>query len=202
MSKYKPLPGFERLHSFLKVVKLRNDDFGKASGLIWKIDRSGGTKALSNAGYLRKTRVDRSDWYVGVDNFEFAASRLIYFMSTGINPGNFQVDHIDRNSHNNNISNLRLDSTGELQNHNRSFSRPNTSGLIGVSWNKEKHKWVAQLQNKRKNSYLGAFNCKIEAASAYNDAVAKFVARDCNKPVNKLSEVSCDCFKCSKSFII
>lgn len=202
MSKYKPLPDYERLHSLLKVVELRKDDFGKASGLIWRINRSGGTKALSNAGYLRKIRAHRSDWYIGIDNVEFAASRLIYFMSTGVDPGSSQVDHIDRNPHNNNISNLRLDSTGELQSHNRSFSKSNTSGLIGVSWNKKKHKWVAQLQNKRKNNYLGAFDCKIEAASAYNDAVAKFVARDCNKPVNNISDVFCGCFKCCKSSII
>ena len=202
VSKYRPLPDYDRLHRFLKVVPLRPDDFGKFSGLIWATDRPGGTKAKTNAGYLRKVRPNRADWYIGVDGFEFAASRLIYFMSTHINPGDLQVDHIDRNAYNNNITNLRLDYTGNLQCHNRSFSKPNTSGLIGVYWNKQKNKWVAQLQNKRKNNYLGAFSCKVEAASAYNDAVYMVIAKDCNKPVNILSDILCDCFRCSKSFII
>jgi hypothetical protein len=201
MPKFKPLPSYESLHQLLQVVKIDKTKYGVKSGLVWKVDRSGGIKAGTRAGYLRKLRKNRSDWYVGLYNFEYAVSRIIYFMSTNIDPNCYEIDHIDRNPHNNNFVNLRL-ATHNIQAHNRVFVRPNTSGVTGVYWNTEKQKWVAQLQNKRVNMYLGSFVCKLEAAIAYNNAVQLHIPEEYNKPLNDTKKVICDCLKCSKSSII
>lgn len=79
------------------------------------------------------------------------------------------VDHIDRNIFNNKRSNLRLVSNSENA-MNRPKQGNNTSGYKGVSWNRIKNKWEAYISVNRKRKFLGYFECKIEAAKAYNKA--------------------------------
>lgn len=45
-------------------------------------------------------------------------------------------------------------------------SKNNTSGVKGVSWDKEKQKWRAQINFQRKNIYLGCFGTLEAAAKA------------------------------------
>lgn len=42
----------------------------------------------------------------------------------------------------------------------------NTSGYKGVTWNKKRKKWQAQIQFKKKNYFLGYFDDKEEAYGA------------------------------------
>ena len=75
------------------------------------------------------------------------------------------VDHIDNNPLNNHVSNLQLISAR----HNLSKDKKNkTSKYTGVSWNKQKSKWIAQLNIGMTKIYLGQFNCELAAAFAYN----------------------------------
>jgi tyrosine-protein phosphatase YwqE len=80
------------------------------------------------------------------------------------------VDHIDRNSFNNNIENLRdLDASGNASN---SSKRKNTSSKYkGVHWRKEIKKWIANVFINYKNIYIGAYTSEDDAGQAYNDKV-------------------------------
>lgn len=50
----------------------------------------------------------------------------------------------------------------------------NTSGVKGVSWDKSKQKWLAQLKFKQKNIYLGRYSNKQDAINARKEAEEKY----------------------------
>ena len=56
-----------------------------------------------------------------------------------------------------------------------------SSHFQGVSWNKQKIKWVAQICTDGKSTHLGDFDDEEEAASAY-DVAAEHVRRPLNFP--------------------
>ena len=86
------------------------------------------------------------------------------------NPNNLLfVDHVDRNTKNNSLSNLRW-VTRQQNNMNASKTKGNTSSLYkGVCWNKQKKKWQSSIQINGRDIYLGLFNNEIEASRAYNE---------------------------------
>lgn len=82
-----------------------------------------------------------------------------------------QLDHIDQNSLNNILSNLRW-ATPKENMHNRKLTKSNISGFRGVSWNKQKKKWVAQFNDKNsKQKHISYFHCKLDAYCAYLNAM-------------------------------
>ena len=94
----------------------------------------------------------------------FKVHQIIYFMVSGIEPLQI-VDHIDGNPLNNKFDNLRL-TTESGNNRNRGMSSRNTSGYVGVSWNKGAGKWMAMASdNNNKKKYLGYFDDITDAAN-------------------------------------
>lgn len=71
-------------------------------------------------------------------------------------------DHADRNELNNRRYNLRIATVVE-NGQNKSKSTRNTSGVIGVSWNKRNQKWGSYIKYKSKLTHLGLFVNKDEA---------------------------------------
>ncbi len=59
------------------------------------------------------------------------------------------VDHINRNRVDNRKTNLRIVTT-QQNSMNKSMQKNNKSGIVGVFYNKERKKWVAQLTYKGK----------------------------------------------------
>ena len=76
-----------------------------------------------------------------------------------------QLDHINGETADNRIENLR-EVTNQENQKNRKLPCTNTSGVMGVSWNKQKAKWVAQITVDGKYIYLGRFNSFEDAAAA------------------------------------
>ena len=91
-----------------------------------------------------------------------------------MNPGpGVVVDHIDGDSLNNVMSNLRICSRSE--NAKNRLKRPGTSSAYkGVTWNKNEKKWKAQITNDYMYIPLGTFDCEEEAAESYNEAAIRF----------------------------
>jgi hypothetical protein len=79
------------------------------------------------------------------------------------------VDHADGDGLNNCRYNLR-DGTGFRNNANKAMLSSNTSGYKGVSWNKQKKRWVAGIRVEGKSVFLGYFGTPEEAAAAYDAA--------------------------------
>ncbi len=90
--------------------------------------------------------------------------RLAFIWVTGENPKG-DIDHINRDKHDNRWSNLRV-VTRTSNRHNCDPSAKNTSGVVGVCWHKDAKAWVAQIKKHGKNHHLGLFR-------EFSDAVAR-----------------------------
>ena len=88
-------------------------------------------------------------------------------------PSGFQVDHIDRNPLNNQKFNLRGCSIAE-NNRNHGLSVRNTSGFKGVSFDKERGTYKAQVGLRSGTKVIGRFKTAEEAARAYDEASKKY----------------------------
>ena len=200
MPKYKPLPPLERLNELFEVVEIPPSQYGTHSGLVWKVNRTGTARAGSVAGTPKPTSTNpnRVDWKVQVDNIQYVASRVIYYMTRGEDPGDAQVDHEDQNWLNNNAWNLRLDIDGSIQMVNIPKKRTNTSGVVGVSWSKARRKWQTMVRIEGKHTYLGSFTCKIEAARVVRDKWIELGWHELGRKLPDLESISCDCDACKQ----
>lgn len=87
-----------------------------------------------------------------------------------------EVDHVDRNGLNNQKHNLRkCDRFGNAK--NTKAHANSTSNYKGVSWSKERQKWVVYIMSNKKQIFLGRFDSEKEAALKYNE-VAKQLHRE------------------------
>lgn len=77
------------------------------------------------------------------------------------------VDHINGDGLDNRRENLRLVSREENSRNLAGASRSNqSSGELGVSWHKNRNKWVAHIRVDKKQRYLGIFDTKEKAVAA------------------------------------
>lgn len=82
------------------------------------------------------------------------------------NPENkAQVDHIDNNPTNNNLTNLRW-ATSQENLRNSQIASNNTSGVKGVSWYNREQKWVSKIYINGVRFNLGYYNTIEEATIA------------------------------------
>lgn len=93
------------------------------------------------------------------------------------------IDHIDYNRLNNNVDNLRWCTYSE-NGMNKIKQRNNTSGIVGVCWNKSKQKWRARLNIDGVEKHLGYFNSMKAAKSARIKAVNSMFGVFANKKTN------------------
>lgn len=77
-------------------------------------------------------------------------------------PKDLQIDHINRNTLDNRRKNLRICTNFENQN-NKST---NTSGHVGVVWDKSRNKWKVSLGFNNKTYNIGRFDSLEEAINA------------------------------------
>jgi hypothetical protein len=91
----------------------------------------------------------------------YKAHRLAVLYTDGHFPPK-DIDHIDGNGLNNRRDNLRKVSRQE-NNKNRPMQTNNTSGYVGVTWNKRDQKWQVQIYVNEKNIHGGLFTDKKDA---------------------------------------
>lgn len=85
----------------------------------------------------------------------------------------YEIDHVDRDSLNNEDENLRWATRSQNQ-ANRPLSKSNTSGFKGVSFNRTLEKWVAYIRVNGELKHLGCFFSAANAARAYNKAALRY----------------------------
>lgn len=113
-----------------------------------------------------------SDGYRGgtIWSVKHKAHRIIWMLVYGVAPN--QIDHIDGNRINNSISNLR--NVSHLENvRNRRFSRANSTGIVGVSFDKRARRFKAYIDNNCIKMHLGSFNSLDDAIAVRKRAEAK-----------------------------
>jgi hypothetical protein len=133
----------------------------------WNFGRVG-VRAGSIAGSLTRNGYSR----IVIDGVSHYAHRIAIFFVTGLMPlSDIEVDHIDGIKTHNSFSNLRLVShLINQQNMRRAYRRADgvSSQFIGVSWKKDKSKWVANIGlPSGKKKHLGYFENEESAYLAY-----------------------------------
>jgi hypothetical protein len=78
-----------------------------------------------------------------------------------------RIDHVDGNTSNNKIENLRA-ATQSQNMGNSKMKSTNTSGYKGVSFRKDTNKWNASIMVNGKHISLGSYENKEDAAKAYS----------------------------------
>lgn len=101
---------------------------------------------------------------IGIFNKRFKAHRLAWALVNGEWP-RCEIDHIDGDSLNNRISNLRL-ATRRENSRNLKLNRANSSGFNGVSFCRSRNKWLAQIGVNGKTINLGRYDSLIDAVAA------------------------------------
>lgn len=136
--------------------------------LVVRKKRGGLTEIGSRAGYI----AGNGYRYVGVDGKRLLEHRVIFALIHGRWPAN-SLDHINRVPTDNRPENLR--ECSHLENmQNTSVRSDNTTGVKGVSWDRARSRYAAELVVDGKKKYLGRFLTLEEAAAVRADAVAKF----------------------------
>ena len=113
--------------------------------------------------------------YICICSRLYRAHRLAWLYVYGVWPKD-QLDHVNRNTIDNRIANLR--DVSHKQNHqNRSKPSNNTSGHPGVRWHKQNSRWQAKIMHNYKDISLGCF-ATIEEAVAARKAAEKLYWAD------------------------
>jgi hypothetical protein len=130
----------------------------------WLITRNSQAKKDELAGSLNSLGYRRINLKINKKQKTILAHRLMFYKEHGYLPD--IIDHINRDPDDNRIDNLREASA--LENvMNRKFSK-GTSKYKGVSLDRSRMKWKAQINLKGTRTHIGYFNSEVEAAEAYD----------------------------------
>lgn len=113
-------------------------DTSSETGLVWKINIMGGNhkkrylaKEGSVAGTIHESKDGRKVAVVTYNGKKYISHRIIWILHNGFIDNSLVIDHIDRNSLNNAIENLRQVDIA-VNSRNSKMTRRNTSGVVGV----------------------------------------------------------------------
>lgn len=142
--------------------------YSPASGeFVWRASR-GGVLAGSVAGYVRP------DGYIEIriNGKSHLSHRLVFVYQHGEFPPD-AVDHINGTRTDNRRINLRRcdDATNQK---NMSLYSTNTSGVVGISWDKRTSKWAAYISINSVQKNLGLFEDRDRAEAARTAAEIEY----------------------------
>lgn len=131
------------------------------TGVVTFTCKRGRARAGAQAGSIKS----RGYVEIQVDGQMVRRSRLAWALFHGQWPRH-QIDHINRVRNDDRICNLR-DVTAFENMHNQGLTRSNnTTGVVGVSFNKRQSKYVASVYVNGRCIFLGQFVTLEEAAQA------------------------------------
>jgi hypothetical protein len=151
--------------SRLKEVFSFDPEIGR---LFWTNPTARNVKIGSIAGRLTKDGYRR----VCLDGFAYPEHKLIWLYFYGKFPDG-EIDHINHIRDDNRIPNMR-DVPRTQNNKNKSIGKNNSSGVIGVCWDKQGKNWKAAITVNSKKIHLGYFKDLKEAIQARKSANLKY----------------------------
>ncbi len=150
--------------------------------LWWKKTNANRVKVGSKAGSV-KTKPLTGEQYVQV-RFKgkfYYIHRLIWAWHGNSLEPNQQIDHIDGNSINNCIENLRPTSNKQNSENRKGAQKNSKSGEKGVSWRKDREKWWAQICHNGKVIHLGYYENIDDAIAARIEGEKKYFTHAPNR---------------------
>lgn len=138
-------------------------DAKSPSFLVWNISvYSGNGKVQVNAGRDAGYLSVQGYWTVKVNSKAYKVHRILWEMFYGKIPSKMQIDHIDGNRTNNDLTNLRL-VTHKVNGRNQKRRTTNTSGVTGVN--------IRQLKNGETQYIVRWKDCNgTEKSKTFNTA--------------------------------
>ena len=127
----------------------------------WRADMRSNVRAGDIAG----CRMRSEYWTIHIDGRNYRAHQLAWLYMKG-EWGRPLIDHRDGNPLNNRWSNLRLASHTDNA-ANRPRLRSNTSGFKGVSFDRRRGNWIAQITYQGRRYFIGRYPTAEEAHEAY-----------------------------------
>jgi hypothetical protein len=153
--------------------QLRNEiHYDKETGIFtWK-NKSIGRKQIVGSddgrGYIR----------IYVLGKRYKAHQLAFLYMTGSIPS--EIDHINRIRNDNRWCNLKASTHSENMrnrwpyvNDKIKMNKRNKTGVIGVSWNTARRKYVARITIDGKGKHIGCYDSFIDAVNARKIAAEK-----------------------------
>jgi hypothetical protein len=135
------------------------------TGVFTVLKRRGSGKP---SGSVIGSKTKKGYLEVRIFGSHYMLHQLAFFYAYGYIPE--EVDHINHNKADNRISNLR-ESYRQDNSKNMPLRKDNTSGRVGVNWDKQTNKWRAEVTVNGSGIKLGRF-------SDINDAIAARVAAE------------------------
>lgn len=141
-----------------KYTLVDNDDYEYLSQWKWRYHNLGYAVRTMHVAYINGKAIKK----------EIMMHRLIMNPEKGM-----VIDHKNRNKLDNRRANLRV--CTQAKNRLNSIKKSNnTSGYIGVCWDKTKNKWLASIHLHGKQKYLGRYDTAQEASKVRDEAAKQY----------------------------
>jgi hypothetical protein len=127
---------------------------------IWSVNMGTRIKAGTPAGHICDYK------YITIYRKRYSAHRLAWLYIYGEFPIGC-IDHINGDTLDNRIANLRLATTAENSQNRYKAQKNNSHGSLGISYDKDKQLWRARIGLDGKRIYIGKFKTKEAAYEAY-----------------------------------
>lgn len=168
----------ETIRQLLSYEKETGKLFWFMRDISWFVD---GEQAASHNMKIFNTRFGDKEAFTAKDNNgykigrlnkkNYRAHRIAFLIVEGRWPT--FIDHEDGDKANNKWENLK-EVTHKQNTRNQKLRSTNTSGVMGVSWDKRDQKWLACVKVDGKTMPLGRYDDKNEAVAAREAALASF----------------------------
>ena len=166
----KPLPSLDLLREYLHY-------FPETGDFVWVNTTSFRVKQGAIAGTVatndRQRKKHHQHLLIRFQGVKYLAHRLAWLFGYGEDPGEKLVDHVNGDSLDNRLSNLRLVTTTENQWNVSQAQSLSRSGIRGVYQHKQSGRWVSAISSHGKRQHLGVFPTAELAAAAYQEAATQ-----------------------------
>jgi hypothetical protein len=146
------------------MIEYLRNNFKYNDGFLYRTTSLGGEPVGNRAGWCTVCN-GKPYWKLSVNKKTTYLHHAIFLFHHGYIPT--RIDHVDGNTSNNKIENLRA-ATQSQNMGNSKMKSTNTSGYKGVSFRKDTNKWNASIMVNGKHISLGSYENKEDAAKAYS----------------------------------